>query len=70
MKKGEIYTGKVTRLDFPNKGIVSIGDDNVVVKNTIPGQTVSFIIKKNRHDMKEGKLTDILERSEDETECG
>ena len=26
MKKGEIYTGTVEKMDFPNKGILHIGE--------------------------------------------
>ena len=48
MKKGEIYEGFVERLDFPNKGIVRSGDEIAVVKNTIPEQTVSFLVNKKR----------------------
>ena len=31
MKKGEIYTGIVEKVDFPNKGILHIEDEKVVV---------------------------------------
>ena len=27
MKKGEIYTGTVEKMDFPNKGILHIGEE-------------------------------------------
>ena len=40
MKKGEIYQGIVTRVDFPNKGIVDVDGEKVIVKNTFPGQVV------------------------------
>ena len=55
MKKGQIVTGIVERIDFPNKGIVRIeeqlenGEHNTsycVVKNVIPGQKISLMIKK------------------------
>jgi len=42
MKKGQVYEGKVLRLDFPNKGIVELDDKRVTVKNTIPGQSIRF----------------------------
>lgn len=38
MKKGEIYTGTVEKMDFPNKGILHIGEEKVVVKNALPGR--------------------------------
>lgn len=50
MKKGEVYTGTVERVDFPNKGIVRVDGQEkpVIVKNVIPGQKVSFSICKSR----------------------
>ena len=48
MKKGQIYEGYVERLDFPNKGIVKCEDETAVVKNTIPGQKISFMVTKKR----------------------
>ncbi len=27
MKKGEIYTGEVEKMDFPNKGVLHIGEE-------------------------------------------
>ena len=56
MKKGEIYTGKVERVDFPNKGIVICEEGKVIVKNTIPGQTVRFMINKKKGERCEGRL--------------
>ena len=42
MKKGEIYRGKVSDLAFPNKGIACVDGVDMVIKNTLPGQEVSF----------------------------
>ena len=36
MKKGQVYEGVVERIDFPNKGIVKVGEDVCVVKNALP----------------------------------
>ena len=63
MKKGQILEGKVLRVDFPNKGIVEVEDEKVVVKNTIPGQKVKFAINKARKGKKEGRLLEVLEKS-------
>ena len=57
MKKGGIYTGYVESVDFPNKGnvIVKTEEDGqiikekAVVKNSIPGQTVKFMVNKKKH---------------------
>ena len=54
MKKGEIYTGTVEKMDFPNKGILHIGEEKVVVKNALPGQTVESAISKQRKGRCEG----------------
>lgn len=68
MKKGQIYEGYVERLDFPNKGIVRCEDEIVVVKNTLPGQKISFRVNKKRKGKAEGLLLEVLERAKDETE--
>ncbi len=70
MKKGQEYSGKVRQLAFPNKGIADVDGIDVVVKNTIPGQEVSFILNKNKPGLKEGRLTRILKRSELECMAG
>ena len=44
MKKGEIYEGIVERIDFPNKGIVTVDGVRVTVKNALPGQRFRFLI--------------------------
>ena len=42
MKKGEIYEGVIERVIFPNKGIVRVEEETVIVKNGIPGQKIRF----------------------------
>ena len=44
MKKGQVYTGIVERVEFPNKGIVRAGEETCVVKNSLPGQKVSLSV--------------------------
>lgn len=63
MKKGEIYQGKVIRVSFPNKGIVECEGCEVIVKNVIPGQTISFMISKKRSGKYEGRLLEVIEKS-------
>ena len=67
MKKGQIYEGRVLRVEFPNKGIVDIEGKRVIIKNTIPGQKIRFVINKIRKDRAEGRLVEILEKSQLET---
>lgn len=68
MKKGQIYEGYVERLDFPNKGIVRCEDEIAIVKNTLPGQRISFLVNKKRNGKAEGKLLEVLKRAEGEIE--
>lgn len=63
VKKGQEYTGEVIRTDFPNKGIVYVGDEKVCVKGALPGQKVRFTIGKMRNGRAEGNLKEVLERS-------
>ena len=67
MKKGEIYEGVIEKVDFPNKGIVIVGDQKVTVKNGMPGQRVRFMINKKRSGRAEGRLLEVLEKSSLET---
>ena len=69
MKKGTIYEGIIERVDFPNKGIVHIPEENqyVIVKNGIPGQKVRFMINKFKKGSAEGRLLEVLEKSPLET---
>lgn len=69
MKKGDIVTGKVVAIDFPNKGIVETEEGRVIVKNTLVGQTVSCRINKKRKGKAEGALLEVLEKSSDEIEA-
>ena len=46
MKKGEIYKGIVDAIDFPNKGILWIDGEKVIVKNVLPGQEIRFAVNK------------------------
>lgn len=63
MKKGQIAEGIVERVDFPNKGIVRMEEGRVVVKNTIPGQKVRFVINKKHGNRAEGRLLEVIEPS-------
>ena len=63
MKKGQIYEGYVERLDFPNKGVVRCEEEIAIVKNTIPGQKVSFLVNKKRKGKVEGRLLEVIEKA-------
>ena len=68
MKKGQVYEGIVERVDFPNKGIVQVGEETCVVKNSLPGQKVSFRVNKQKKGKAEGRLLEVVETSP--LECG
>lgn len=59
MKKGPIYTGIVEKMEFPNKGVLYIDKEKVIVKNALPGQTVRFAVNKKRNNRCEGKLLEV-----------
>lgn len=67
MKKGTQHIGNIIRVDFPNKGILQIEDEKVSIKNTLPGQKVSFVVNKARKGKSEGRLIEVLEKSPLET---
>ncbi|SER92403.1 23S rRNA (uracil(1939)-C(5))-methyltransferase RlmD [Lachnobacterium bovis] len=70
MKKGTKTQGIVERIDFPNKGIVFTEEgEKVIVKNTIPGQKVEFVVNKVRRGKAEGRLMEVVEKSPLEEAC-
>ena len=69
MKKGQTYEGIIGKVEFPNKGIVTVeGEEKpVIVKNGIPGQKVKFSVNKLRKGKAEGRLLEVIEKSPLET---
>ena len=69
MKKGQIFEGIIEKVEFPNKGKVYVPEEDryVIVKNGIPGQKVKFIVNKFKSGHAEGRLLEVLEKSEQET---
>ena len=63
LKKGQDYTGKVIRTDYPNKGVIECEGEKIAVKGVIEGQTVNFRVSKVRNGRLEGKLVSVEERS-------
>ena len=62
MKKGQVYEGVIESVEFPNKGIVNVPqeDRRVIVKNGVPGQKVRFSINKVKKGKAEGKLLEVI----------
>lgn len=76
MKKKQILTGVVERVDFPNKAVVkaqvpqpdeSVATEYAIVKGALPGQTVEFSVKKARKNKCEGRLRSVLKKGQLET---
>ena len=77
MKKGQIRTGIVEKVKFPNKAVVkldpmetenqntaaAVEDEYCVVKGALPGQRVEFAVTKVRNGRGEGRLFKMLEKS-------
>jgi len=65
MKKGQVYEGYVSSVDFPNKARVAIPEEDrvVTVKNAVCGQKVRFLVNKIRKGKAEGRLLEVLEKS-------
>jgi tRNA/tmRNA/rRNA uracil-C5-methylase (TrmA/RlmC/RlmD family) len=68
MKRKDIITGKIARVEFPNKGIIETPDGKVIVKNALPGQKVSCAITKARNGKYEARLLEVLEEAGDAVE--
>lgn len=73
LKKGEIYSGIVEKMDFPNKGKVRAAENEdgiefVSVKNALPGQKVEYRLTKKSHGRAEGLLKSVIEPAECETD--
>ena len=65
MKKGQIYEGIISSVEFPNKGKVFLEEEGktVIVKNGVPGQKVRFSISKARSGKAEGRILEVTEPS-------
>jgi len=78
MKKGQVVTGIVESVDFPNKGVVKSeeilesGEKKITystVKNVIPGQEISFRVKKVRKGKGEGTLLEVIKQADNEVQA-
>ena len=69
MKKGQVLEGTIEKVEFPNKGVVTVAEEgkSMIVKNGIPGQKVKFCVNKFKRGNAEGRLLEVLEKSPLET---
>ena len=66
MKKKELIEGVITRVDFPNKGIIELPDGGrCIVKNALPGQKVAAMVQKVHQNKAEARLIKVLEEAPD-----
>lgn len=63
MKKGDIVSGRIEYVAFPNKGVMKVGDLECVVKNTLPGQEVKARIQKKRNGKAQAALLEVTGKS-------
>lgn len=68
MKKGTEINGIIEYVDFPNKGVLFVNGEKVVVKGTLPGQKVRGVVNKSRGGKAEARLLEVEEKSAMETE--
>ena len=71
MKKGQIIEGKIERVDFPNRGILTAEGKTVIVKNGIEGQTVQAQLTKVHKGICEARILSVIAPSpaEKEPDC-
>ena len=64
MKKGQIVTGTVEEIRFPDKGTVHTEEGTVTVKGVLPGEKIEArVTKKHGQGRAEAALTRVLEKS-------
>jgi 23S rRNA (uracil1939-C5)-methyltransferase len=68
MKKGNEYEFKIESTEFPGFGIAFHNDKKIYIKNAIPGQKVKARITKKKKDYVEGKIVEIIEKTEEHIE--
>jgi tRNA/tmRNA/rRNA uracil-C5-methylase (TrmA/RlmC/RlmD family) len=66
MKKNQIVTFRVDRMDSLQESVGMYENKLVYVKGALPGQQVEVRISRNREQHAEGKLLRVLEASEQE----
>lgn len=68
MKKKDWFEGIVEKVEFPNKGIVQVSEEQVHVSNVIEGQRVRGVVTKKRKNKLSGVILELLEKSPDEVD--
>lgn len=79
MKKGQVLSGIVERVDFPDKGIVLVTqeeslekevqkEEHCIVKSVLPGQEITFRVTKVKKGKGEGRMLSLEKKSSMEVE--
>ncbi len=68
VKKGQIVEGIITKVAFPNKGIIRTEEKEIIVKDGVSGQKVRVMIQKVRKGKCEGRILEVLEKADNEIE--
>ena len=64
MKKGDIVTGTIEYVNFPNKGVLHVEDVPVTVKDSVvAGETVSVRLTKKRGNGYEARLVEVVQKA-------
>ncbi len=66
MKKGDLIRGRIETIDFPNKGMMNVDGERIVLKNALPGQLVEAVVTKKRKGKCEGRVLRVLEKAPEE----
>ena len=61
-KKNEIIDVKIEDIAFPNKGLGRYEDYKVVIKNSLPGESIRMRITKKKSGVLEGRIEEIFVR--------
>lgn len=69
MKKSDEFIGVVSRVDFPNKAVIIVEGEKVVIKNLVLGQTIKGAVTKKRSGKYQGRLIEVLEKAPNEVEA-
>ena len=69
MKKKQIFEGIVQKVEFPNKGIIDIDGEKVIVKNVIEGQKIQGVVTKKRKNKIVAHVLELLDKSPDEIDA-
>ena len=64
MKKGDIGKGIIGESYFPDSAYIECDGEKVLIKKGIPGQMVEFVITKKKKGKLEGRVLNIIEKSE------